>query len=354
VLDPNNDLTRLGDPWPIRPAGWDDAEAARAEEYLRGTDVVVWTPLRSGRPLSFRPLPAFGDILDDEDAFDAGVSAAVSALAPAAKVDGRTAKAQLGQAVLREALTTYARTGGSDLDAFIELLNDLPEGVSRIDGAGRIGAEMAQLLTAAMVNDKLFGGRGAPVDPAVLLTPKPGYRARISVISLIGLPDGAPRQSFVNQLQLALFAWIKRNPAATLGGLLVMDEAQTFAPSSGSTPCTQSTLLLASQARKYGLGLIFATQAPKGLHNQISGNSATQLFGLLTVPAQINAARGIARAKGSEISDVGRLRQGEFYAAVEGAKFCKMRVPLCLSFHRSSPLSEEEVLDRARRESPQL
>ena len=354
VLDPNNDLARLGDPWPTRPAAWDDAEAARADEYLRATDVVVWTPLRSGRPLSFRPFPAFADILDDEDAFDAGVSAAVSALAPAARVDGRTAKAQLGRAVLREALTMYPRTGGSDLDAFIELLSDLPDGVSRIDGAGRIGAEMAQLLRAATVNDRLFGGYGAPVDPALLLTPKPGCRARVSVISLIGLPDGAPRQGFVNQLQLALFAWIKRNPAADrpLGGLLVMDEAQTFAPSGGLTPCTQSTLALASQARKYGLGLVFATQAPKGLHNQISGNSATQLFGLLTVPAQITAAREIARAKGSDVADIGRLGLGEFYAAVEGAEFRRMRVPLCLTFHPSTPLSEEEVLDRARRGGP--
>ena len=34
----------------------------------------------------------------------------------------------------------------------------------------------------------------------------------------------------------------------------VMDEAQDFAPSSGVTISTASTLALASQARKYGLG----------------------------------------------------------------------------------------------------
>ena len=84
-----------------------------------------------------------------------------------------------------------------------------------------------------MVNDPLFGGGGAPVDPGLLLTPPPGKRARVSVISLVGLPSDEQRQSFVNQLQMALFAWIKRHPAGDrpLGGLLVMDEAQTFAPS---------------------------------------------------------------------------------------------------------------------------
>jgi len=88
---------------------------------------------------------------------------------------------------------------------------------------------------------------------------------------MIGLSSDEQRQSFVNQLQMALFAWIKRNPpgARPLRGLLMMDEAQTIAPAKGFTACTRRRLALSSQARKYGLGLVFATQAPKGLHNQI-------------------------------------------------------------------------------------
>jgi Helicase HerA, central domain len=351
VLDPNNDLARLGEPWPTPPGHWDDAEIARAAEYQANTEVVIWTPRReSGRPLAFQPLPDFAGILDDPDAFAAAVDAAAAALAPRAKVDGSTGKAAKGQAVLREALTYYARTGASDLRGFVELLNVLPEGVSALDGADKMGAEMAQLLKATMVNDPLFGGGGTPVDPGVLLTPGSGRRARVSVISLIGLPDDEQRQSFVNQLQLALFAWIKRNPAGDrpLGGLLVMDEAQTLAPSGALTACTQSTLALASQARKYGLGLVFATQAPKGLHNRVTGNAATQLFGLLNHPTHIGAARELARAKGSDIADVGRLRIGQFYAAIEGAEFQKLQAPLCLTHHPKSPLTPEEIIERAR------
>src|SRR5690606_35654216 len=39
VLDPGNDLARLGDPWPgdAVPAGWSDEDRARAEEYLANT-----------------------------------------------------------------------------------------------------------------------------------------------------------------------------------------------------------------------------------------------------------------------------------------------------------------------------
>lgn len=352
VLDPNNDLARLGDAWPESPAAWVPGDAERAADYLANTDVVIWTPRReSGRPLVFQPLPDFSGVRDDPDEFSEAIEAAVAAIAPRAKLDGRTQKAHLGMAVLRTAVRCYGSRGGNRLAGLIGLLSALPDGVSELENAEKIAAELAQTLTAAMVNDPLFGGTGAPADPGVLLTPAPGKRARVSVVSFVGLPSDDARQSFVNQLQMALFAWIKRHPAGDrpLGGLLVMDEAQTLAPSGAMTACTQSTLALASQARKYGLGLVFATQAPKGLNNRIPGNAATQFFGLLNAPVQITAAREMAAAKGGDVPNISRLRSGQFYAAVEGAAFEKVRTPLCLSHHPKSPLTTEEVLDRARR-----
>jgi hypothetical protein len=351
VLDPNNDLARLGDPWPEPPQAWGPGDAEKAEEYLTSTDVVVWTPRReTGRPLTFQPLPDFGAVRDDPDEFDEAVEAAVASIIPRANLEGRAAKAHLKKAVLRNAVQFYGRSGGSRLEGLIELLRDLPDNVSPLDGADKLGTELAQTLTASMVNDPLFGGAGTPFDPGLLLMPASGKRARVSVISLVGLPSESERQSFVNQLQMALFAWIKKNPAGDrpLGGLFIMDEAQTLAPSGVMTACTQSTLALASQARKYGLGLVFATQAPKGLHNRIPGNTATQFFGLLNSPVQISAARDMAQAKGGDVPDISLLKSGQFYAALEGTPFAKVHTPLCLSYHPKSPLTTEEVIARAR------
>ncbi|WFE37827.1 DUF87 domain-containing protein [Micromonospora sp. WMMD998] len=351
VLDPNNDLARLGEAWPEPPPGWRPGDADRAADYLAHTDVVVWTPRRSsGRPLSFQPLPDFTSVRDDPDEFGEAVEAAVAALAPRAMVTGRATRAHLGLAVLRKAVEHYGRRGGSRLKGLVDTLADLPDGIIDLEDAEKIGLSLAQTLTAAMVNDPLFGGEGTPMDPGVLLTPAAGKRARVSVVSLVGLPSDDVRQSFVNQLQMALFAWIKKNPAGDrpLLGLLIMDEAQTFAPSGAMTACTQSTLALAAQARKYGLGLVFATQAPKGLHNRIPGNAATQLYGLMNSPIQIEAAREMARAKGGDVPDISRLTVGEFYLAAEGAAPRKIRTPLSLTHHPRSPLTVEEVLHRAR------
>lgn len=350
VLDPNNDLARLGDPWPEPPRGWGTDDAAKAADYLANADVVVWTPRReSGRPLSLQPLPDFAAVRDDPDEFRLALDNAVATLAPRARISGQTAKAERGRAVLREALEYLGHRRGGLL-ALIDLMAELPDGISSLAKASDIAADLAQTLRAAMINDPLLGGSGVPLDPEVLFTPAPGKRARISVISFVGLPTNEQRQSFVNQLQMTLFAWIKQHPAGDrpLGGLYVMDEAQTLAPSGAMTACTGSTLALASQARKYGLGLVFATQSPTGIHNRIVGNAAGQFFGFLNSPVQIQAAKAMAAAKASGVVDISRLTAGQFYAVGEGLPFQKIAAPMCLSHHPASALSAEEVLIRAR------
>ncbi|MYN63986.1 MAG: ATP-binding protein [Acidobacteria bacterium] len=351
VLDPNNDLARLGLPWPEPPRGWLDRDAERAASYLRDTEVVVWTPrLTTGRPLSFAPLSGLGDVADDADEFEIALDNAVASLVPRSGLPASGAKLSQGRAVLKEALGAYVRRGGGVLKEFLGYLSALPAGVSRLASGEKIAADVAQTLLAETVNDPLLGGTGEAVDPSVLLRPASGRRARISVISLVGLPNDEQRQQFVNQLQMALFAWVKKHPAGDrpLGGLFVMDEAQTFAPSAGRTATTASTLALASQARKYGLGLVFATQAPKGLHNQIPGNATTQFFGLLNAPAHIAAAREMAAQKGGNAQGIARLRAGEFFAASDAVAFQRVRSPMCLSHHPRSPMTQEEVLELAR------
>ena len=324
VLDPNNDLARLGLPWPEPPASWSDGDAEKAATYLRDTEVVVWTPrLTTGRPLSFAPLAGLRDVADDPDEFEIALDSAVASLVPRSGLPTSGARLSQGRAVLKEALAAYVRGGGGDLPGFLRYLSALPAGISQLASGTKLAGDIAQTLLAETVNDPMLGGAGEAVDPSVLLQAARGKRARISVISLVGLPNDEQRQHFVNQLQMALFAWVKQHPAGDrpLGGLFVMDEAQTFAPSGGRTATTESTLALASQARKYGLGLVFATQAPKGLHNRIPGNATTQFFGLLNAPAQIAAAREMAAQKGGDARGIARLRPGEFFAASDAVAF---------------------------------
>jgi DNA helicase HerA-like ATPase len=172
---------------------------------------------------------------------------------------------------------------------------------------------------------------------------------RLSVINLSGLVSDAAREDFVNRLQMALFSWIKRNPS-TKGLLYVVDEAQTFLPSQKPTISLGSGIKLVAQARKYGLGMIVATQAPRGIHNHVVQNCTTQFFGKQNAPATISAAQEIIAASGGRAADLGKLRAGEFYFATDGSgKPGKIRTPICLSFHPPNPPPPEEVIALAKK-----
>lgn len=347
VLDTNNDLARLGDQWPASPDGWTEADAAKAAEYRRSVEVAIWTPGRNaGRPMSLALLPDLAGLADDEDERTQAIELARATLAPF--IGARGASAQLKDGVLADALRTFAREGGGNLDRLIDLLSDLPEEVSQIDGASKLAAGIANSLRAAIATNPLLQTRGTPLDPEVLFG-KEGERTRISVINFSGLATDEARQSFVNQLQMSLFTWIKRHPSPS-GRLLVLDEAQNFAPSQRTTPCKESTLALAAQARKYGLGMIFATQTPTGIDNKIVSNCTTHFYGRMSSPATIAATRGLLDAKGGAGGeDVGRLGRGEFYFSTEAvSRPVRIRTPICLTWHPANPLTAAEVVEKAR------
>jgi hypothetical protein len=344
VLDTNNDLARLGDKWPDRPVGWTDEDVGKAAEYAKRVEVVIWTPGRSsGKPIALGLLPDFSALADDPDARDQAVEMANATLVPWIGATGVSAALKRG--VFADALRFFAKKGGK-LDDLIELLSDLPDEVSQIGNAPKLAAGIADQLRAAIATNPLIQSRGPSLDARLLF--EGGSRTRISIISFVGLPSDEARQSFVNQLNMSLFTWIKRNPSAT-GRLYVLDEAQNFAPSQKTTPCKESTVSLAAQARKYGVGMIFATQLPKGIDNKIVSNCTTHFYGRMSSPATIEATRELMAAKGGGGDDIARLNRGEFYFSTEGLpRPIKIHAPLCLTWHPQNPLTEEEVLAKTR------
>ncbi len=351
VLDVNNDLSRLGEEWPTRPDGFNDEDAAKAAAYHARVDVVIWTPgVSSGNPVSLNLLPDFAAIGDKqdmqtEDERAQAVEMARATLAP--YLGGTGQKASLKQGVLADALRTFADSRGGTLNDLIGLLSELPEEVSKISNAQKLAAEISNQLLAAIATNPLLSSKGTSLDPQRLFHGR-SEKVRVSVINLAGLPSDEARQSFVNQLQMTLFTWIKQNPSST-GRLYVLDEAQNFAPSQVGTACKSSALSLVAQARKYGLGMIFATQLPKGIDNAIVSNCTTQVYGRMSSPATIQATQELMAAKGGAADDIARLTRGEFYFSTDGFdRPLKVRTPLCLSWHPPNPPTASEVVQKAR------
>ncbi len=375
VVDGANDLARLGDEWPERPDLWSAEDAEKARAYHQQSEVVVWTPgLETGNPLNFEPLPDLAATVNEPGELELAVAMACDSLQEIVAA-GRTHSDKLKQGILRAALEQFARIGGQGLESFVEYLSDLPaEATGGIRDAAKKASDMADRLRAEILVNPLLRQSGNVLDPALLFGIAAGEshsgelqhdaahlkheRARISVLNLSGLPGLNAQQQFLNQLAMTLFTWIKKNPAPAeqaLRGLLVIDEAKDFVPSRTTTPCKSSLLRLAAQARKYGLGLIFATQEPKSIDHQIIANCATQFFGRASSPAAIAVVEEQIQLRGGSGRDVARLTRGQFYAALEGASApVKIQAPLCLSYHAPSPLTEEEVVARATTARPQM
>jgi hypothetical protein len=355
VVDAANDLSRLGEAWPGAPEGWDADDGAKASAYLRRTETVIWTPgVEKGNPMALAPLPDFAVVAADADELLAAVDMARESLAPVV-APGKSATSQRKLGVLTAALRYYAEQGGSQsLDAFAALLSDLPaDAQGNISDGAKLGGQMADSIRAQIQVDPLLRSTANVPDPAELFGLN-GDATRISVINLSSLASLAVQQQFVNQLAMMLFSWIKRNPAPdgmALRGLFVIDEAKDFAPSKSAAACKSSLQRLTAQARKYGLGVIFATQAPKDLEHTIVSNCSTHIYGKASSPAAIATIQELLVARGGRGDDVGRLTTGRFYVHNADAIPLPTRIatPMCLSHHPASPPSTDEVIEMARR-----
>lgn len=360
VIDSANDLATLGDPWPQPPDAWRQEDPALAESYLTRTEVVVWTPAReAGNPIVLEPLPDLAAVADDREQLDSAVQMARDSLRKMV-APGNSAAAKKKIGILSSALKFLAGQGTGSLRSLIALLADLPADAGiGVEKEAKLAREMSDQLRAEIATNVLFGSSGTGLDPGVLFGDTPdavdGKRTRVSVINFIGLPGLESQRLFLNQLAMTLFSWIKKHPnppGRPLRGLLVIDEAKDFIPSRGDTACKGSLMRLTAQARKYHLGLVFATQNPRELENTIIANCSTHFYGKANSPAAVDTIKEQIQLKGGSGSDIPTLPRGNFYvynADADMKQPTKVLVPLCLSHHRADPLEEEEILRRAAR-----
>jgi len=137
---------------------------------------------------------------------------------------------------------------------------------------------------------------------------------------------------------------VKKQPGrGGMKGLVAIDEAKDFAPATSNVASRQPLLRLAAQARKYGLGMIVATQEPKSIHNQVVSNCSTQIFGRTLAPAAQEAVLKMLSQLGAGPVPLANLKRGEFYASVVGSAPRKMATERGISHHPANPPSPDEV-----------
>jgi hypothetical protein len=343
VLDGAGDFSLLGQRWPSPPDSWLPGDAERAERFYQSAEAIVWTPgAAKGRPLSFPSIPDFGELRGDADEVESAISLSVSFLT--ALIGGKSGP--LAEAVLRESLRHLASRGAkAGLDDLIGVLLRPPAIVLRsLASARKIAASLAQSLQAARVNHPELG-REDSVEMEALLRTGSGKTA-ISVVYLGGLGAEDLKSRLACQLVMRLFSWIKKNPSkdGSLSGLLVIDEARDFAPSQKSAACKDAIIQFASQARKYGFGLVLASQGANNLDLNVVNNCGTFIIGRQSGKTVVGKANELL----GEGADAASLKSRRFYvktpANVEGVLPRLFESAASFSRHDPNSPSHDDIL----------
>lgn len=344
VIDVANDLVTFG----VRPT--DRETDPRAQAFFDRSETVVWTPgWVGGNAFFIDALPDLSPLKGDTDTLNEAVSLVLEAWRKDLKLP-KTQKGEAQAAVLRRAIMHCAERGLSGPSALAEVLAAAPQQiVADLPNAAKVAEGLAGGIRSRIELDTLLRPDGVPLDFEELLSGSPG-RARISVISLAGLATLETKQSFVGRFCTMLFTHLHRHPGAAgqVKGLLVIDEAKDFVPSGGKPSSSAPILRLAAQARKYGLGMIIATQEPRSIDHHVVANAGTQVVGRTLSTAAQDAAKQMLHQLGwTGSTKLAALAQGEFIFSAPSGRPAKLRGRMCYSDH-SGPRTPEQVKAMAR------
>jgi hypothetical protein len=107
---------------------------------------------------------------------------------------------------------------------------------------------------------------------------------KTTIINLRGTPPDI-QELIVNRIATALFNLRKMNKIPPL--MLVIEEAHNFCPQEGRTASSKILRTLASEGRKFGLGLCIITQRPAKVDKNILSQCNTQIIMKVTNPLDL-------------------------------------------------------------------
>ena len=147
----------------------------------------------------------------------------------------------------------------------------------------------------------VFARKGTRIDDIVT-------RGKLSIINLRGIaPD--IQEMVVQRLAMALFELRKRNKIPPL--MLVIEEAHNYAPQQGMAASTKILRTIASEGRKFGLGLMIISQRPAKIDKNVLSQCNTQVILRVTNPNDLRAiGNSVENLTKGSLEEIQRLPVG--------------------------------------------
>ncbi|TLZ75320.1 MAG: ATP-binding protein, partial [Methanobacteriota archaeon] len=143
---------------------------------------------------------------------------------------------------------------------------------------------------------EIFAKEGTRIDELVI-------KGKTTIINLKGVPPDI-QELVVNRLATAMFELRKVGRIPPM--MLVVEEAHNFCPQVGQVASSKVFRTLASEGRKFGLGLVVITQRAAKVDKNVLSQCNTQIILKVTNPNDLKAiiasVEGLTTAMAEEIS----------------------------------------------------
>ena len=159
---------------------------------------------------------------------------------------------------------------------------------------------------------------GPPLDVENLMTWPPEGHVPVNIVYVGGLRSAAERETVVATLCEEVYHWMTFRPSSDLRLVLYLDEVAGLCPPHPKNPPAKKFLsLLFRQARKYGVGLIVATQNVTDLDYKVLGQANTWALGRLLAKQDLDRVRHLIASlrpgdAGAVLEAIPSLRAGQF------------------------------------------
>ncbi|HYT00021.1 MAG TPA: helicase HerA-like domain-containing protein [Thermoplasmata archaeon] len=320
AVDPQGDLASLALAHTEASAREHPIAPEIAQEYWARAAVSILTPGSTrGIPVGLNPLKSAPVAATSEDlvvALDALAESLAAAMGydPAGETGGRAKDALF----LTLQVALKAGRWPRDIPTLVRILEkEAPPDAGRLL-TKREWASLIRRAQSMTVGAKgLLFTAGPALDVESLIRHEPEGRVPVNVVYTGGLRNARERELVVATLCKDIYAWMTAKPVGDLRLVVYIDEVAGLCPPHPHNPPAKKFLsLLFRQARKYGVGIIVATQNVTDLDYKALGQANTWALGRLMAKQDLDRVRHvIASVNGPPepiLAAIPSLHAGEF------------------------------------------
>ncbi len=323
IVDPQGDISSLalkGNPEEVESHG---TPLTIQEEYFENARVAIFTPASSkGIPISVNPLSFPSKDTPHEEAILA-LDMTATSLSSFLGYDLDSDAGKGAKAYLFTLLEHLWRRGETikDMGHMAEIVLNPP---SEITGTlynlvtKKEPQEIARKLRFLTVGTpSLMFERGVQIDMNMFMDQSDG-KVPLNIIYLNTLSSENDKQFFLATLLRELYVWMLKNPSEDIQLLFYVDEIAPYIPPyPRNPPPKEAYAFLFKQARKYGVGLVAATQNITDIDYKALAQVNTWCLGRMMTRQDIDRVKKIIQSidplrAESVLQKLPSLRTGEF------------------------------------------